>query len=202
MTRRLVLLRHGRTEWNHRGRVQGQQDVSLDDTGRSQAAAVAPVMAAMAPALLWCSDLARTRETAEPLAAVTGLVPTYDARLREFFFGDRERLTHAEYLALDPEGYQEFRRGNYDATPGAEPTAEVRKRMVAALEDLLADLGPGQTGVVVSHGAAIRVATAAMLGWPEDQFHTLRGLDNCGWAVLEEDPWVGELRLGSYNRGL
>ena len=62
--RRLVLLRHGRTAWNHEGRIQGQQDVGLDDVGREQAARVAPVLAALSPSLLWSSDLGRTRETA------------------------------------------------------------------------------------------------------------------------------------------
>ena len=72
--------------------------------------------------------------------------------------------------------------------------------MYAVLTDMLAALGPGETGVAVSHGAAIRVATGAMLGWPDDQFHSLRGLDNCGWVLLEEHPKVGVLRLGAYNR--
>lgn len=198
--RRLVLLRHGRTAWNHLGRVQGQQDVALDDTGRRQAAAVAPVLSGLSPSLLWCSDLARTRETAAPLVAATGLAAAYDVRLREFSFGARERLTHAEFADLDPAGFAALQRGDYDAVPGAEPTAAVRTRMLAALAELVGGLEPGQTGIAVSHGAAIRVATAALLGWPIAQVSTLHGPDNCGWAVLEAPASGTGMRLRAYNR--
>ncbi len=200
MTRRLVLLRHGRTAWNHARRVQGQQDAELDETGHAQALAVAPVMAALQPTLLWASDLSRARDTALAVAAATGLEPTYDARLREFALGEREGLTHDEYAAADAEEYAAFRRGHLDSARGSEPTPAVRERMRAVLGDLLAALGPEETGVAVSHGAAVRVATGAMLGWPDDQFHSLRGLDNCGWVVLEDHPEVDGLHLAAYNR--
>ena len=66
--RRLVLLRHGRTSWNAARRVQGQLESELDETGHREAAAVAPVIAALAPAALWSSDSARARQTAAYLA--------------------------------------------------------------------------------------------------------------------------------------
>ena len=198
--RTLILLRHGRTAWNHARRVQGQTDVSLDDEGRAQAKRVAEVLADLSPSLLWSSDLARARETAATVAATTGLTPSYDARLREFSLGEREGISHEEYAVLAPDEFALFRQGVYDSAPGAEPTGDVRARMFGVLGNLLAALEPGQTGVAVSHGAAIRVATGAMLGWPEDDFHTLGGLDNCGWVVLQEHPEISTLRLGAYNR--
>ena len=82
----------------------------------------------------------------------------------------------------------------------AEPTSVVRARMVESLLELTALLEPGGTAVAVSHGGAIRVATAALLGWPDDRLHTLRGLDNCAWAVLHQHPDDGVLRLSAYNR--
>jgi len=198
--RRLVLLRHGRTAWNHALRVQGQLDADLDDVGREQAEAAGAAMAKLTPTLLWSSDLSRARDTAVAVAAATGLELVLDDRLREFSLGEREGITHDEYAAADPVEFEQFRLGYYDAAPGAEPTAVVRTRMRAVLLDLLAGLGPGETGVAVSHGAANRVAVGDLLGWPDDQFHTLRGLDNGAWAVLEEHPEVAELRLGAYNR--
>lgn len=198
--RRLIVLRHGRTEWNHRKRVQGQADVALDSEGVAQASRTAPVIAALAPVRLWCSDLLRARLTAEPLLSLTGLEPTFDQRLREFTLRSREGLTHEEYADLAPEEFARFLAGDFDAVVDGERTAAVRARMVEALTEALDSLDPGETGVVVSHGAAIRVATAAMIGWPEDQFHSLRGLDNCGWAVLEDHPTVPGLKLSAYNR--
>ena len=198
--RTLVLLRHGRTAWNHSGRIQGQQDVGLDDVGVDQAARTAPVLAALAPSHLWCSDLARTRMTVAPLAASCGLEVTYDKRLREFGFGAYEGLDRSDLATRDPESHQALGRGDYDQVTHAEPTVEVRERMLESLGSLLDLLEPGQTAIAVSHGAAIRVAVGSLLGWPDEQFHSLRGLDNCGWAVLEQHPVDGVLRLAAYNR--
>jgi len=200
VTRTLVLVRHGRTEWNHSRRVQGQTDVDLDDEGLAQAARVAVELAKLAPTLLWSSDLRRARQTAAAVSEATALDVVHDERLREFGLGEREGLTHDEYAAADAEEFERFRRGYYDSAPGAEQTVDVRARMVAALRELLDATEPGGTAIAVSHGAAIRVATGALLGWPDDQFHTLRGLENCGWVVLEEHPEVADLRLGAYNR--
>jgi probable phosphoglycerate mutase len=196
----LVLLRHGRTAWNHEGRVQGQHDVGLDDVGLAQAERTAPHVAALAPAVLWCSDLRRTRETAAPLLGATGLAATYDARLREFSFGERETLSHAELREVAPDEALALSRGDYDAIPSAERTSAVRTRMVQVLGELLAATDDGQVAVAVSHGAAIRVATGALLGWPDEQFHTLHGLDNCGFVLLEQHAGLDHLLLRAYNR--
>ncbi len=198
--RRVVVLRHGQTAYNIRDRIQGQTDVEIDETGHTQAAAVAPAIAALRPSLLWSSDLARTRQTVAYLAKETGLEPTYDARLREYALGEREELTHTEYRALAPEEFAQFKRGNFDVVPGGEPTVEVRARMLAALADLFALVEPGETAVAVSHGAAIRVAVAGLLGWPDGAEHTLGGLANCGWAELETHLPDGRIRLTAYNR--
>ena len=199
--RRLVLLRHGRTAWNHVHRVQGQLDPGLDDAGHAQAAAAASEVAAMAPSLLWTSDLARARETAGYVADATGLPAFPDPRLREFSLGEREGLTHEEYADLAPDEFARFQQGHYDDVPGAEPTDAVRTRMAAVIGDLFAALAPGETAVAVTHGGAARIALGAVLGWPDDQFRTLRGLRNCAWAELVEHPVGGVLRLESFNRG-
>lgn len=196
----LVLLRHGRTAWNHEGRVQGQLDAELDDSGREQAARAAEALALLEPAVLWSSDLVRARDTASYLAARSGLEPTYDARLREYDLGERQGITREEFEAIAPEEFALFRQGYYDDSPGAEATVDVRVRMLAALAEVRAGLGPTDTGVVVGHGAAIRVAVGALLDWPDDTFRSLGVLDNCGWVVLAPHPLTGKLRLAAYNR--
>jgi len=198
--RTLILLRHGRTEWNRIKRVQGQLDVDLDDVGRAQAQAVAPVIAALSPSVLWTSDLRRASDTAAAVAAACALDAVPDKRLREFAVGEREGLTHEEFEAAAPEEFARFREGHLDAARGAESGEEVATRVAAALTDLLGTLDAGQTGVAVSHGGAIRIGLARLLGWPDDLFHSLRGLENCGWAVLCEDGFGGRLRLLAYNR--
>ena len=206
--RRLVLLRHGQTSWNAEGRAQGQADIELDDTGHEQAAESAPHVAALGPVALWTSDLARARQTCAYLEKQTGLVATHDARLREFDVGVRQGLTLAEFAAGFPDEHAAWVREDAGlALEGAESTSEVAARMHAVLSDVLAALAPGETGVVVTHGAALKVGLVALLGWPQGAGASLRGLDNCCWATLEESgatavlPADGRLRLTSYNRG-
>ena len=197
--RRLVLLRNGRTAWNAEHRIQGQLDVDLDDTGHGQAAAVAPVLAALGPAVLWSSDNARARQTTAYVAKETGLDPTFDARLREYYVADWQGRTHADVREGDAALFDRFRQGDFDAVPGGETTAEVSARMVAALTDLLAALAPGELGIAVSHGAAIRDAVPVLLGWPVTDRAALHGLDNCGWVELDR-AGDGPFRLRAYNR--
>ncbi|WP_435742126.1 histidine phosphatase family protein [Nocardioides sp. SYSU DS0663] len=184
--RRLVVVRHGRTAWNHESRIQGQQDVGLDEVGRAQAAAAAPYLAAYGPTRLVTSDLARARETAAYVAEHAGLEAEPDPRLREAMLGVREAMTHEEYARVAPEEFAQFRAGNWDAVPGGEGLAAMRDRMVAALGEVLGATAAGETSVAVSHGGAIKVATTALLGWPHEAALGLRALRNCQWLVLEQ----------------
>jgi probable phosphoglycerate mutase len=197
--RRLVLLRHGRTAWNAERRAQGHSDVPLDGTGHAQAAAVAPHVAALRPVLLWSSDLARARQTAEYAATATGLELRLDPRLREYDLGERTGMTMAEYAAAHPEEYHAFRAGRYDVVPGGERNDQVATRVSAVVADAFAALAPGECGVLVSHGGALKVTLLALLGWPEGLAATLQALDNCGWAELRDSGVDGRLRLAAYN---
>lgn len=196
----LLLLRHGQTAWNAARRVQGQLDAELDDTGHRQAAAAAVAVAGLSPVALWSSDSVRARETAAYVAKETGLDPTYDARLREYYLAERQGVTHEEYAALAPEEFAAFRRGDFDVVPGGETAEQVSGRMAAALGDLLASIGPGELAVAVSHGAAIRDAVPVLLGWPVTQRAVLHGLDNCAWVELDQAEPDGPLRMKAYNR--
>jgi len=205
MTRTLVLLRHGRTAWNAEGRAQGHTDVPLDEVGRAQAAGVAPVIAALAPVFVRSSDLARAAETAEAVAAACGLPVVRDVRLREYAVGERAGLTIAEFAAKFPAAHARWAAAggsfeNADSVAGAESTADVLARMLPSLRSAMSSLAPGETGVVVGHGAALRVVLVALLGWDGLAAATLRGLDNCGWATVEDSGTDGGLRLVAYNR--
>ena len=204
--KRLVLLRHGRTAWNDTGRAQGHADVPLDDVGLAQAKEVAPVLAAMAPAAIWTSDLARATQTAEAVAAECGLEPVRDPRLREFDIGpNRTGLTVEEYAAAHPEEHAALLAGDIGAIPGRETRDDVLGRFVPALTSYVDSLDDGETGLVVAHGAALRVAVPAVLGWEGHPGESLGVLANCGWVVLEHaaSTWTGGVerwRLIAWNR--
>jgi probable phosphoglycerate mutase len=197
---RLVLLRHGQTAWNASGRAQGHADVGLDEVGHAQAAAAAAYLATLRPVALWSSDLARARTTAGYVERVTGLSAKPEARLREFDVGARQGLSMPAFAERFPRAYDAWRRGEETPhVPGAEVTAEVAMRIVPALREALAALGEGDTGIVVAHGAALKVGLAGLLGWPTELTATLRAMDNCAWATVERREPGGRLRLVGYN---
>jgi probable phosphoglycerate mutase len=196
--RRLVLLRHGVTEWNQARRFQGQADVELTPLGHEQAARAAVALAPMRPTLVWTSDLARARATAEQVAAAAGAPVTLDERLREIHVGDFQGLTHGEVV-------ERFGPGPWDYSDhGGESEDDVAARVVGAVKDAAAALDDGETGVLVCHGHAIRVALVGFLGWPTDSLATLGALDNCGWAELTDAPatWSAPApwQLAAFNR--
>ena len=198
--RTLVLVRHGETDWNLAGRAQGHADVPLNATGHQQAAAVARVMAGLGPVRLWSSDLARARETAEAIAEATGLSVVCDPRLREYDVGERSGLTLAEAAERYPEQYAAHLAGrSATLAPGEESTEQVRDRVVPALLDCFGGLGAGQTGVVVLHGACLRVGLMGVIGWPWEDARALGGVENGAYCVLTDDPVQGRIRLTSYN---
>ena len=202
LRRTLVVLRHGRTAWNDAGRAQGHADIELDDLGRAQAAAAAIELARLSPVRIWSSDLSRAVQTAAPLAEATGLTPEVLPALREYDVGKRTGLSFDEFEAAFPDEYVAWLAGDESLTvPGAETTSDVRARIVPAMRACLDALGPGETGVVVTHGAALRVGVAGLLGWPDEMDETLAGMDNCGWLRLREHARFGHLQLASYNEG-
>ncbi|MDN4174368.1 histidine phosphatase family protein [Nocardioides sp. SOB77] len=201
--RRLVLLRHGRTAYNAEKRIQGQHDVELDGVGHEQAAAAAPYVAAYRPTRLVTSDLARARQTAAYVAKGAGLEAEHDPRLREAMLGERQTMTHAEYAAQAPAEFAAFLAGDWDVVPGGEGLASLRTRVADALRDALAATPAGETTVAVSHGGAIKVGVAALLGWPDEAAASLRALRNCHWLVLEQRPGTvsepGRVVLAAYG---
>lgn len=181
------------------GRGQGHADVELDDLGHEQAAEVAPLIAAVRPAALWSSDLARARQTASYVEKETGLVATLDPRLREYDLGERTGLTMAEFAEQFPTQHAHWLAGRVDPVAGAESRSDVLARIVPACRQLVAAVAPGETAVAVTHGAALRDALAELLGWEPGAADSLRGLANCAVAVLQEGSNGAPMRLVAYN---
>lgn len=183
---RLILLRHGRTAWNHGHRMQGRLDPDLDDTGRAQAIAVAPLIAAYQPSVLVASDQARAWQTAEAVAKATGLVPRADHRLRETSVGRWEGLTGDEVEAGWPGGLEAWRHDPTWAPPDGESRVEVAARALPVVEELVTEMHDEDDGpaVLVAHGGTIIAVTASLLEWPVAMWPSLAPLNNCRWAML------------------
>jgi broad specificity phosphatase PhoE len=196
---RLIIWRHGQTEWNATDRIQGHADVGLDDIGRAQAAAAAKHIAAGHPDVIVSSDLRRAADTAGALAAVTGLTVRLDPRLRERYFGDWQGLTNAEVSNAYPDVWARWRRGDVADAAGIEDVEALRERALDAMSDA-AHLGG--TVVVVTHGGTAKQAMGSMLGWPADVSSRVMGLMNCHWAEIQRHVHRGGWVLHSYNVGV
>jgi broad specificity phosphatase PhoE len=194
---RVIVLRHGRTDHNHTGIWQGQLDVPLDEVGRLQAKTAAQVLRELEPAAIVSSDLARAWETAEVLAAATGLPVSADPRLREIDVGRWSGRTVEEIVAAgDGEVLAAWRRGVDVPAGGAERPSELGRRGAAALREHAEALGEGVL-LVVAHGALIRTSVLTLLGVQQDRWQGLGGLANCAWAVLApRQPWWRLLAWG------
>jgi probable phosphoglycerate mutase len=190
---RLVLWRHGQTPWNVQGRFQGQTDIQLDEVGVEQAERAARLLAALRPDVIISSDLSRALATAAPLSRLTGLTVTTDKDLRERHGGAWEGLTDVEIRTRYP---AEFARW---WPPEGESSATVADRAGSAMERIADSLQPGSLAVVVSHGAAIRLGAARLLGLPEDLWGVIGPLANCSWSVVSRRH--ARWRLVDHNAG-
>lgn len=194
----LLLLRHGETEWNLSGRWQGQAaDTPLTELGRQQARIVAGRLRSYSIDAIYSSDLLRAYETAEIIGQALGVAPIIaDPALRESDIGGWTGLTWDEITVRFPHEVaamfagQEVRRG------GGESYAELQARLAVAAERIAAR-HPGQTVLLVSHGAALRSLVAHVLDASLAQMHRIAIGGNTALSVVQMRN--GHLRLISYN---
>lgn len=137
----VLLVRHGRTALNDAGLLRGRLDPPLDDVGLAEAERTAHALAPMEPTRIVCSPLARARETAAAIAALTGATPIIDGRLSDRDYGNWAGHAPAELVE---------RYGSIEATPGVEPSAAVTARALAVLEEQRDHLAAGSV-VIVAH---------------------------------------------------
>jgi glucosyl-3-phosphoglycerate phosphatase len=194
---RLLIWRHGRTEWNATGRFQGQLDPPLDAEGRAQAARVAPQLIAAGlsadDTVVVSSDLSRAADTAAALTERLGVPLRLDPRLREHALGAWEGLTRDEVAERFPEQYAEWVAGRPVRGRGGEEPAEVMRRALAAL----ADLPEAAVAVVVTHGGTAGRLIEALLGLGAGHRRLFAPLANCAWSELRRQS--GGWRLVRHN---
>jgi glucosyl-3-phosphoglycerate phosphatase len=179
-----VLWRHGQTTFNAERRFQGQLDVPLNDRGRQQAALAARYIAAMRPGAIFSSDLSRAAETAAALARLTGLSVKLDPDLRERAGGEWEGLSDVELRDQYGDAYSNWTSAPASwGPPAGESGHSVAERASGALLRVADSVPAGSTAVVVSHGGALGLGTARLLGIPEG-VRMLGTLGNCRWSVL------------------
>ncbi|WP_329173844.1 histidine phosphatase family protein [Streptomyces sp. NBC_01477] len=188
MATRLLLVRHGQTEWHAENRYAGISDVALTGEGLRQAEALGAWAGSRTIDAVACSPLSRARATAAPAAGRLGLVPEVVAGLREVDFGWGEGRTLAEMRVADPDAVRAFET---DAAahplPGSEPPLPAARRGREALRGL-AERHPGAVVLVVAHNSLLRLALCLMLGMDVGGYRRLLPvLDNAAVTEIEVD---------------
>ncbi len=185
----LYLVRHGETDWNQEGRIQGHRDPPLNSTGRGQARALAKRLAGVAFAAAFASDLKRAWQTAEILLDGTSTPLTPRPGLRERYLGRWEAHLMDDIAATDPEAWRDWlSRPREHAPHGGETEVELERRALATLSDITTS-HPDSTVLAVSHGGTIRAILNRWVG-----VETRHVAPNCGAYVIVADGEKRELR--------
>lgn len=182
---RIVLVRHGQTEWNKQERIRGQVDIPLNEVGLAQAAATADrIVTEYRPVAVYCSPLGRAVETARAIASRLGLAPHIEPGFNDLNFGEWQGLSYEEVRSRWPEMAQAWMRAPHQVVfPKGESLAKVRERGMRALQWVL-ESHPLEEVVVVAHTVVNRVLLCAMLGL-DDSNHWRLGQDTCAVNVIE-----------------
>ena len=162
MSSSIIIVRHGRTEFNATGRLQGRTDNPLDEVGLAQAEAVAAYLQPelLSDTLFVCSPLLRARQTATAIVNQVGSSFEIDERWIELDYGSYEGLRQAE---VPSNVWRDWKNDNDFAAPQGESLNQVQRRVAEACDDLVQRLN-GRTAVVVSHVSPIKSAVAWALG--------------------------------------
>lgn len=187
---RLWLARHGETDWNAEGRIQGHCDIPLNARGRGQALELASELVGSGAALVVSSDLRRAAETAEVIAARLSLPLELTDRLRERNLGELQGRTAADIGGASA-GFVSRMINDAGSTPaGAETLEGFRGRLGAWLNGVRAR--PPATGIiVVTHGGCVRALLLALTG--SDQRDAVPGIANCAVLTVAVDAAGGRI---------
>ncbi|GAA4551183.1 histidine phosphatase family protein [Amycolatopsis samaneae] len=199
--RRLVLWRHGETDYNAAGRMQGHLDSALTPVGWNQARFAVPGLARFSPELVIASDLRRATDTATVLTEAIGVPLRIDKRLRETHLGEWQGLTGEEVDRAYPGERDRWRGDATWAPPGGESRVEVAERAFEVVADLCQpNSGASDTVLLATHGGLILALTAKLVGLPVGTWPALGGIVNCHWVELVRRD--GKWRLHAYNAGI
>lgn len=187
---RLCLVRHGETDWNAAGRLQGSTDIPLNEHGRRQALATAARLADERFDQIYSSDLGRAMDTARASAERLGLPIRPLASLRERDYGHIQGLTHDEALQRYPLLQPRLRAREPHATPpGGESLAVFSQRVQRAFE-ALAESHAGASLLIVSHGGVLDIAYRLATGMPlEAPRDFVIGNACINWIVHDGTDW-------------
>lgn len=183
----IYIVRHGETEWNAEGRIQGHTDVGLTDRGRDQARAVARRLSGLNLDAVYCSDMSRTRDTARIILGERATPLCEVPQLREYNKGVFEGLTPDEYRERHPDLYQASLVNDPDfAPPGGETIRQCQARLSGFVK-MLRERHPDNDVLLVGHGGSLRSGIVALLNLPLEANWKFV-MHNCALSIIRVYP--------------
>lgn len=172
---RLLLVRHGETDWNRQHRHQGQRDIPLNDLGRRQVLAVSKRLANEPIKAIYASDLKRAWDTATAISTFhDGVKIDKEIRLREMNFGEWEGLTWSEIQASEPSVIDNWSKYLAEpGPPGGENIVRFARRIQDAIDEII-NCHPDENVLVVAHGGTLMVLVCLMLDHPIEKYWQFR----------------------------
>ncbi len=194
---RLLLVRHGETDWNRDRRIMGREEIGLNETGRFQSLALKAALAAVPLDAVYTSPLLRSRETAVILTEERDLEPLPEERLVEVDYGDWVGKSFLEIREIP--GYTPyFKRLESPVAPNGETLFQVRDRAMGFIRKLQIE-HPDQTVLLVSHADWIKCVLMHVLEIPFANIWKFR-IDNVSVSLYESDD-LGERIICVNQRG-
>ena len=181
---RLILVRHGETEWNRQSRIIGHTEIALNETGRRQATLLAQALRDEKVSAIYASPLQRTRETAAEISRVLGVAVKFDDAFKEIAAGDIDGLTFEEVAERHGDFFKHWMRGDPALRlPGGESFTDLRNRTWPAVQRIVGVHSDGDV-IIVSHTLAIMSIIASALEMKISDFRRIR-LNVASISVLE-----------------
>jgi probable phosphoglycerate mutase len=184
----IYLIRHGQTAWNKEEIFRGRTDVPLDETGLAQAELAGESLKGVTIDAIYSSPLSRAWQTAEKIARFHHLIVQSLPGIIDMSFGNWEGHAHQKIKAMDGETYRQWiEEPHLVRLPGGETLEDVRKRAMAALEEVI-EFNPGKTLTLVSHRVVNKVLICGVLGIDNSHF----------WQIAQDTTAIN---LIQYKKG-
>ena len=171
---RLILVRHGETEWNRQNRIVGHTEIGLNETGRWQVERLARALAGEGASALYCSPLRRARQTADEIAGCCRLAVAIDDDLKEVDAGELDGVTIEEVMQRYGDFWQEWVSGAPELSmPGGESMSDLQDRAWSAVERARRS-HPADGVIMVTHTLTIMSILTRAMGMGLADFRRFR----------------------------
>lgn len=195
---KIYLIRHGQTDWNIQGKIQGSHDIPLNDAGRRQAELLAEGMESRPVRKIFSSPLTRAMKTADMISRRQKVEIFPMPQLMEVEFGKWEGMTWDEIREAYPKEFRHWCLNPAEASPpGGESQKEVTDRCVRAVKEILETTNGREDAAVISHGATMAHLVSYMMRYDQEDEGII--VENASITTFHYNPLTEDFTLLEIN---